>query len=1254
MSTPVVISGAVFQVPVFGERGWSDDASSLLVALANNVLFMDGNTQTAHPLTNDANFGPTNGLVSAYFTARTSDPTAASGSVRLAQANKIAWKASLSAGDLLLGVAADVLQFEGDAVVLATAAQTITNKNLASVTNVLTGATAANLYNAGTVTIPTGPETLVGRATTDTLSSKTIDADVNTISNLEVDNLKAGVLNTSTTLAGASNTQIPSAAAVAALVASTAAGGGAKADKATVLTAGVGLAGGGDLSADRTFSVNVDGTTIEISADTLQLKDGAVSTLKLATDVTTDINNRVIKNADIGASTATKITYDAKGLVTGGTSLAPSDIPALVDASKIADGSVSDTEFQYLGGVTSDLQTQLNDRVVGPGSSTNNRLATFSGTTGKVVQESTVTADSSGNLVVPGDLTVNGTTTSVNSTNLDVADKQITVNKGGVSPSAEGAGIAVESDGSAVSSLAYDSTKPSKWTADGVELVNVNASQTLSGKTLDFLRTQTEAVGLSGGILSPSKGLSRITGGGTTLNVITGNNVDGATQTLYNNSGSDIVVTNVSNIVTGTGVDFTLKNGAAITLAYSANTSKWLLTGGAGSGGLALSTNSTTFTAAINTHYLCTTAGGAFTVTLPTGVAGAVIRLSDDARTWGTNNLTITPASGQIIGSLAANESLVCDLTGAWVQLNWDGSKWVVDTNGYAAAINSGGAGGLVPEAVSTTVNPASTGKHYLTDTTSAAFTITLPTGASGNTIKISDAARNWNNKAVTIAPASGQKINGYSTNETLVCDTAGGWVELNWNTVLAAWSMTSSTLVSPVVNQGAAISEWQSYTPDVRENATNLGSITSQTGTWRRVGSNMEVRFFVRSAAARAGTGTLRVGLPAGYSVNTSATNNYNVIGTGSWYTGTAYDEAVPLIFESGVGGTTGISIAQPGGNAVYTADAFDLNVEIAGLVSVPIAEWAGNGTVNLGAGAQVEYAYNFSTTNTNDTTSFGYGPAGGSLISSNPAGGGCNKTVRFQNPIQPDDMIILEVSPNGDGKWFPIPAMDSGANPLESLHQEATDYFGLGIYQIPGLASTDIALKFGHYPCSPFTDTTGYNWPSYSAWKYRVRKCKASAPVGFGMAGTDGSSGLVQAGRMPGLVTGTTIGAGYVGEYKLSEDSAFTNDAANGYFYTGKTLALTPGVWQIWGYVSAFKNGATVNNTVGAIISTNSNNDGTGGIGAGNSGATFAWTDATSTVSPRIVNISTTTNYYLKGYNGASAGTPQHLAGIFAVRIA
>ena len=58
------------------------------------------------------------------------------------------------------------------------------------------------------------------------------------------------------------------------------------------------------------------------------------------TEINSMLEGKVDKNAPITPGTSTKITYDAKGLVTGGGSLVASDIPSL-SASKITSGTLS-------------------------------------------------------------------------------------------------------------------------------------------------------------------------------------------------------------------------------------------------------------------------------------------------------------------------------------------------------------------------------------------------------------------------------------------------------------------------------------------------------------------------------------------------------------------------------------------------------------------------------------------------------------------------------------------------------------------------------------------------------------------------------------------------------------------------------------------------------------------------------------------------------------------------------------------------
>jgi hypothetical protein len=104
-----------------------------------------------------------------------------------------------------------------------------------------------------------------------------------------------------------------------------------------------------------------------------------------------------------------------------------------------------------------------------------------------------------------------------------------------------------------------------------------------------------------------------------------------------------------------------------------------------------------TFTAAAGEGYFCNTSGGAFTVNLPAGSAGAVVAVSDYTRTFQTNNLTVSPNGSEKIGGVAADATLstegqtatfvYVDSTEGWINVqetsnSVTGSQFIVATGG--------------------------------------------------------------------------------------------------------------------------------------------------------------------------------------------------------------------------------------------------------------------------------------------------------------------------------------------------------------------------------------------------------------------------------------------------------------------------------------------------------------------------------------------------------------------------------------------
>ena len=92
-----------------------------------------------------------------------------------------------------------------------------------------------------------------------------------------------------------------------------------------------------------TFTGALAEVTVDTTKKVVVVHDNATAGgIPMATEasVTNGLANKVDKNANITAGTATKIIYDAKGLVTAGTTLTATDIPVL-DVSKITTGTLS-------------------------------------------------------------------------------------------------------------------------------------------------------------------------------------------------------------------------------------------------------------------------------------------------------------------------------------------------------------------------------------------------------------------------------------------------------------------------------------------------------------------------------------------------------------------------------------------------------------------------------------------------------------------------------------------------------------------------------------------------------------------------------------------------------------------------------------------------------------------------------------------------------------------------------------------------
>jgi len=165
--------------------------------------------------------------------------------------------------------------------------ETLTNKTVNLASNTLTGTTAE--FN--TALSDGSFATLAG---TETLTNKTIDVDNNTVSNIEVDNLKSGVLDTDLSTVSASDDTLASAKAIKAYV------------DAQVTASDLDFQGdsGGALSID------LDSETLTIAGGTGIDTSGSLNTLTVAIDstVATLTGSQTLTNKTLTSPVISSIT----------------------------------------------------------------------------------------------------------------------------------------------------------------------------------------------------------------------------------------------------------------------------------------------------------------------------------------------------------------------------------------------------------------------------------------------------------------------------------------------------------------------------------------------------------------------------------------------------------------------------------------------------------------------------------------------------------------------------------------------------------------------------------------------------------------------------------------------------------------------------------------------------------------------------------------------------------------------------------
>jgi len=323
-----------------------------------------------------------------------------------------------------------------------------------------------------------------------------------------------------------------------------------------------------------------------------------------------------------------------------------------------------------------------------------------------------------------------------------------------------------------------------------------------------------------------------------------------------------------------------------------------------------------------------------------------------------------------------------------------------------------------------------------------------------------------------------------------------------------------SDIIVGPgSIVTGAIVTEWESWTPST----AGFGSTTDYNLEWRRVGSSMEMRGDFKTGSP-SGSITAELGLPnsltiggptsevqfvGSYNRDSAATGltNYTLIAT----LGDTF-----LNFSRASDSTTKNPVDADVGSGLYGS------AEVVYITAwqIPIAEWAGGGTVNLGAN-DVEYYsyYDVSATtvgNYTDQSKVSRSPEGSQF---SPTETGAAGTTAFYIDIpnlQETDVWEFQLK-QSSGSWSTF----AGSDNFSPLIAQSNKSFGMGAEAIDADTIKVIFGGYGRVSNSATYANAGASWSgiaSNDTYRWRVVKHKAGIATSFGLA-TSERSGLVKA---------------------------------------------------------------------------------------------------------------------------------------------